>query len=192
MDDTLGLMTLSWKVLGFRFFLFVFLRHLPSPAGSSESGWDLDKSSYVSCVSISFLLSSQDIALHWWNQAERFMSLSSSTCQLIQGRDKDFLLHLLPPLSTWSTVSVSPSVMQEAPHRPLKHAHESQMYIWDLCLLPFLSPSFFSIFSVFWLVSPICPWTVDLTSPLIHFLACVSSNTQRLAGTSETAPPLAS
>lgn len=56
------------------------------------------------------------------------MSLSSSKCQLIQGRHKGFLLHLLPPLSTWSTMSAFPSVTQEAPHRPLKHAHESQMY----------------------------------------------------------------
>lgn len=185
------LMTLSWKVLGFRFFLFAFLRHLPSPAGSLESGWDSDKCSYVSCVSISLFLSSQDIALHWWNQAERFMSLSTSKCQLIQERHKGFLLHLLP-LSTWSMTSASPNVTQEAPDRSLKHAHESQMYTGDLCLVPFLSPSLFSIFSVFWLVSPICPWTVDLTSPLIQFLACVSSNnTQRLTGTSETAPPLA-
>lgn len=138
------LMTWSWKVLGFRFFLFAFLRHLPSPAGSSESGWDSDKCSYVSCVSISLFLSSQDIALHWWNQAERFMSLSSSKCQLIQGRHRGFLLHLLP-LSTWSTMSASPSVTQEAPDRPLKHAHESQMSTGDFCLLPFLSP--FSLFS---------------------------------------------
>lgn len=76
------------------------------------------------------------------------MSLSSSKCQLIQERHKGFLLHLLP-LSTWSTTSASPNVTQEAPDRPLKHAHESQMYTGDLCLVPFLSPSLFSIFSVF-------------------------------------------